>query len=103
MFSNRMRYIVLLLRLLLLQLRTKGKARIKGENHDLKIQDLANKKITLVLTLALANDKIALTLALTLALNHALNHAYDHDRLLTAQNATSIEEEDISNVIVESI
>jgi hypothetical protein len=93
-----MRYIVHLLRLLLLQLRTKernGKARTKGENHDLKIQDLANNKIGPVLTLALANDKIALTLVLVLPLAHA--------HPLTVQNATSAEREDISNVIAESI
>ena len=102
MFSNRMRYIVLLLRLLLLQLHTKernGKAKIKGENHDLKIQDLANNRIALALTLTLANDKIILALALLL--NLTLDHA--HDRLPTAQNATSVEREDISNVIAESI
>ena len=94
MFSNRMRYIVLL-RLLLLQLHTKernGKARIKGENHDLKIQDPVDN---------LASDKIALTIALVHPLDLALDHA--HDRLLTAQNATSVEEEDISNVIAKSI
>ena len=90
MFSNRMRYIVLL-RLLLLQLHTKernGKARIKGENHDLKIQDLVDN---------LASDKIALALALLLALTHA------HARLLTVQNATSVEREDIFNATVRSI
>jgi hypothetical protein len=84
-----MKYIVLLVRLLPLQLHINkriGKARIKGENHDLKIQDLVNN---------LTNNKIALALALALALPLA--------HLLTAQNATSVEEEDISNVIAKSI
>ena len=77
MFSNRMRYIVLL-RLLLLQLHTKernGKARIKEENYNLKIQDLVNN---------LASDKIALTLILAHDLAHDLTLDLTHDRLLTA-------------------
>jgi hypothetical protein len=74
MFSNRMRNIVLLLRLLPLQLHIKernGKARIKGGNHDLKIQDLINALANDKIALALANGNLALVLALVLALAHA--------------------------------
>ena len=95
MFLNHMKYIVLFLRLLPLQLHINeriGKARIKGENHDLKIQDLVNN---------LTNDKIALALALVLVLPLALALPLAH--LLTVQNATFAKREDISNVTTRSI
>jgi hypothetical protein len=68
MFSNRIsNNALLLLKLLLLPLLLHTKARTKGENHDLKTQDLNDNP---------ANDKTALALALANAL--VLVHAHAH-------------------------